>query len=214
MDATRRAASLGADAVLVRTPGFYKAQMTADAFVRHYRAVADRSPVPVLLYNFTGVTGVTLPVDAVARLAEHPNIAGMKESNSDVARLAALASVVSPGFTLLAGSASTFLDALEAGAAGGILALANVLPEACVRLYRLARAGRRDEAASLQRQLVPPARLLGSVHGVPGLKAALTLVGCDAGNPRPPLLPLDAAVVPEILAALSPFEEAHVHAGS
>src|SRR5712691_6161496 len=74
IDATKRAAALGADAVLVRTPGFFKTQMTSDVFVRHYTAVADASPVPVLLYNFTAVTGVNLPVDAVSRLAGHPNI--------------------------------------------------------------------------------------------------------------------------------------------
>lgn len=81
--ASRRAAALGADAVLVRTPGFFKTQMTSEAFVRHYTAVADASPVPVLLYNFTAVTGVTLPADAVSRLAAHPNIVGMKESSGD-----------------------------------------------------------------------------------------------------------------------------------
>src|SRR6478735_714193 len=77
--ASKRAAEHGAEAVLVRTPGFFKTQMTTDAFVRHYTAVAEASPVPVLLYNFTAVTGVTIPVAAVAALAVHPNIAGMKE---------------------------------------------------------------------------------------------------------------------------------------
>src|SRR5262245_2872828 len=67
--ATRRAAAAGADAVLVRTPAFFKTQMTADAFLRHYTAVADDSPVPVLLYNFTAVTGGNLAVDAVGALA-------------------------------------------------------------------------------------------------------------------------------------------------
>jgi dihydrodipicolinate synthase/N-acetylneuraminate lyase len=109
--ATRRAAALGADAVLVRTPGFFKAQMTTDVFVRHFRAVADASPVPVLLYNYTAVTGVSLPVDAVARLAEHPNIAGMKESNGDLLRIADLVASTPDTFTLLAGSAATFFEA-------------------------------------------------------------------------------------------------------
>src|SRR5204863_1304858 len=86
--ATARAARAGADAVLVRTPAFFKTQMTADAFVRHYTAVADASPVPVLLYNVTMFTGVNLPVDAVATLAAHPNILGMKESGSDLAQIA------------------------------------------------------------------------------------------------------------------------------
>src|SRR5436190_2108590 len=75
--AAKRAAEHGADAVLVRTAGFFKTQMTTDAFVRHYTEVADESPVPVLLYNFTALTGVTLLPAAAARLAVHPNIIGM-----------------------------------------------------------------------------------------------------------------------------------------
>ena len=206
IDATRRAASLGAEAVLVRTPGFFKTQMTSGAFTRHYTAVADASPVPVLLYNFTAVTGVNLPVDAVGKLASHPNIVGMKESNGDVQRVADLVAAVPKGFTLLAGSAATFYEALRAGAAGGILALGSVLPEACVRLFELTAAGRHDEARALQQQILPMAKLLGSLHGVPALKAALKLVGCDAGYPRSPLVPLDDRTVAEIAAALTPFE--------
>src|SRR3954467_2089664 len=111
--ATKRAAEHGADAVLVRTPGFFKSQMTTDVFVRHYTAVADASPVPVLLYNYTAVTGVNLPVDAVGRLAEHPNIIGMKESNGDLLRLVDLQAATPDSFVLLAGSASTFYEALR-----------------------------------------------------------------------------------------------------
>ena len=221
--ATRRAASLGADAVLVRTPGFFKAQMTADAFVRHYTAVADASPVPVLLYNFTAVTGVTLPVEAASRLASHPNIVGMKESNGDVARIADLVAATPAEFRVFAGSASTFHEALRAGAAGGILAVGSVVPETCTRLFDLAKAGRHDEARTLQQQLLPLARLLGATYGVPALKAALELTGCDVGWPRAPLAPLEQAAVRELADALLPFNvriepdityEARSHAAS
>ncbi|PWT79468.1 MAG: dihydrodipicolinate synthase family protein [Blastocatellia bacterium] len=212
--ATRRAASLGADAVLVRTPGFFKAQMTAQAFVRHYSAVADESPVPILLYNFTAVTGVTLPVEAVAQLAAHPNVIGMKESGGDILRLSDLAAVASPGFALLAGSVANFHAALCRGAAGGILALASVLPFACTRVFELTRTGRDEEARALEQQLLPIGKLVGSNYGIPGLKAALKLVGCDVGTARPPLLPLDDAVMPELADALSAFDEAHGHVAS
>jgi 4-hydroxy-2-oxoglutarate aldolase len=85
--AARRAAELGADAVLVRTPSFFKSQITHDALVRHYTAVADASPVPVLLYNFTALTGVNLLPATAASLARHPNIAGIKESGSDIGQI-------------------------------------------------------------------------------------------------------------------------------
>src|SRR6267142_2308466 len=104
--ACKRAAEHGADAVLVRTPGFFKTQMTTDVFVRHYTAVADASPVPVLLYNFTAVTGVNLLPAAVARLATHPNIIGMKESGGDIAQMAELVQLTPPGFWVMAGSSA------------------------------------------------------------------------------------------------------------
>src|SRR5258708_14458728 len=118
--ASKRAAEHGADYVLVRTPGFFKSQMTNDVFVRHYTAVADASPVPVLLYNFTAVTGVNLQPAAVARLATHPNIVGMKESGGDVAQVADLVSQTPDDFTVLAGAAPTPYPMLCVRAAGGI----------------------------------------------------------------------------------------------
>jgi 4-hydroxy-2-oxoglutarate aldolase len=205
--ASKRAAEHGADAVLVRTPGFFKMQMTNDAFVRHYTAVADASPVPVLLYNFTALTGVNLLPAAVARLATHPNIIGMKESGGDIAQVADLVSSTPDGFNVLAGAAATFYPALCVGAVGGILALGCAAPDACVRLFELTRAGRHDAAIALQRELVPIARLLGATHGVPGLKAALNLLGYDVGVPRPPLVPVAESVLPALREALAHFEE-------
>ena len=205
--ASRRAAEQGADAVLVRTPGFFKSQMTNDVFVRHYTAVADASPVPVLLYNFTAVTGVNLLPAAVARLATHPNIIGMKESGGDVAQVADLVSQTPADFTVLAGAAATLYPMMCVGAAGGILALAGALPAPCMHLFELIVSGRHEDAIALQRQLVPVARLLGAPHGVPGLKAALNLLGYDVGVPRPPLLPLPESIVPALREALAQFEE-------
>ena len=205
--ASKRAAELGADAVLVRTPGFFKSQMTEQAFVRHYTAVADASPVPVLLYNFAAATGVNLPPAAVKRLAEHPNIVGMKETGSDLAQIADLVAAAPSTFTVLAGSGSTFFPALCAGVSGGILALAAVLPEPCVRVFELTRARQFDEARALQQQLLPIARLIASVHGVPGFKAALGIVGCDVGRPRSPLAPVSDSALAMLKDALTRFQE-------
>jgi 4-hydroxy-2-oxoglutarate aldolase len=206
--ASKRAAELGADAVLVRTPGFFKSQMTHDAFVRHYTAVADASPAPVLLYNFTALTGVNLLPATVAQLATHPNIIGMKESGGDVAQIADLvASTPADTFAVLAGTTSTFYAALCVGAVGGILAPACVAPESCVRLYELTKSARHDDARALQRRLVPLARLLGPAYGVPGLKAALKIAGYDVGAPRPPLAPVPEAAIALLATALAQLEE-------
>jgi 4-hydroxy-2-oxoglutarate aldolase len=205
--AVRRAALLGADAVLVRTPGFYKAQMNTDAFVRHYTAVADASSVPVLLYNFTAVTGVNLQPAAASTLSSHPNIVGVKESGGDIAQITEFVKTTPERFTVLAGSSTTFYSALGAGARGGVLALSCVLPDACVRLFELTRDGRQDEASALQHRLLPIAKLVGSMHGIAGLKAALKLAGCDVGGPRSPLAPVSDAILAVLREALVSFEE-------
>ena len=188
--ATRHAAELGADMVLVRTPSFFKNVMTSDAFVRHYTAVADAAPVPLILYNVTMFTGVNLLPDAVVRLADHPNIVGMKESGGDVAQIGECVSRTPDRFSVLAGSAVTLFPALCVGASGAVLALSGVLPDLCVELYDLVQQARYDEARALQQRLSPLARLLGSAHGIAGLKYALDQIGYRGGPPRAPLLPL------------------------
>jgi 4-hydroxy-2-oxoglutarate aldolase len=205
--AAKRAAELGADVVIVRTPGFFKTQMTTEVFIRHYTAVADASPIPILLYNFTAVTGVNLPLAAVSALATHPNIVGMKESGGDIAQIGELVSGTPSGFAVLAGSSTTFYAALCAGAVGGILALGCVVPDACARLYELTVQQRHGEARLLQEQLAPLGRLVGSVHGVAGLKAALRLTGCDVGVPRLPLLPVTGVGVEALRSALDKVRE-------
>jgi 4-hydroxy-2-oxoglutarate aldolase len=204
--ATARAAQNGADAVLVRTPAFFKTQMTADVFVRHYTAVADASPVPVLLYNVTMFTGVNLPVDAVAALASHSNIVGMKESGSDLAQIADFIARTPDDFTVLAGSATTYFHALCAGCDGGILALAALFPDECVRLRALVRDHRLDDARALQRRLTPIARTIGTAHGVPALKAALELLGYIGGPPRPPLRGAAAQVIDTLRSQLEALD--------
>ncbi|MCY3846245.1 MAG: dihydrodipicolinate synthase family protein [Acidobacteria bacterium] len=212
--AAKRAAALGADAVLVRTPACFRTLLTAPALTDHYRAVADAAPVPVILYNFTALTGVTLPVESVARLAEHPNVVGMKESGSDLRFVSALIDSTPDDFAVMAGSAPVFFASLLVGAAGGILALASAVPDLCVELYDRVRAGRLDEARALQRRLTPLAGLVTSTHGVPGLKAALSLLGYAAGDPRPPLRPVGPDAVDDIRRALAELARPDGRVGS
>jgi 4-hydroxy-2-oxoglutarate aldolase len=201
--ATARAAAAGVDAVLVRTPSFFKSQMTADVFVRHYTEVADASTVPVLLYNVAMFTGVNLPADAAARLAGHPNIVGIKESGSDIGLIADYISRTPDDFTVLAGSATTYFHALCAGCDGAILALAALVPETCVTMRSLVRENRIAEARELQQRIMPLARSVGAVHGVPGLKTALDLIGYNGGVPRPPLRPVTHQIAETIAAQLA-----------
>jgi 4-hydroxy-2-oxoglutarate aldolase len=185
--AAKRAARLGVDALLVRTPSYYKNMMTSDAFVRHFMTVADASAVPVLIYNVTMFTGVNILPDAVERLAAHPNIVGMKESNADLVQLAETIARTPDDFIVLAGSAPTFYHALSAGADGGVLAISAIVPDLCVELVDLVRRQRHVEALALQQRITPLGRLLGAVTGVAGLKYALDQIGFVGGPTRPPL---------------------------
>jgi 4-hydroxy-2-oxoglutarate aldolase len=185
--AARRAARLGVDVVLARTPSFFKNVMNSDAFVRHYTAVADASPVPVLLYNVTVYTGVNLLPEAVERLACHPNIIGVKESNSDIVQLSETITRTGETFIVLCGSLLTLYASLSAGAAGAVLGPAGVVPDLCVDIFELVGRQRHAEALALQRRITPLARLLGAQHGVAGLKYALDQIGYVGGPTRAPL---------------------------
>jgi 4-hydroxy-2-oxoglutarate aldolase len=193
--ACRRASALGVSAVMVRTPSFYKNMMTTEAFVRHYTEVADASPAPVILYNVTLYTGVTLQAEAVGLLSGHPNIVGIKESGNDMQLLADYVSAsAGEDFVVLCGSATSFYSALALGVHGGVLALSGIVPELCADLMRLVAGGALADARALQARLLPLARSIGAQHGVPALKAALTMLGYETGDPRPPLRPAPAAV--------------------
>jgi len=200
--AARRAAAAGADAVLVRTPSFYRAHVPVAALVAHYTAVADASPVPVLLYNYAAFTGVNLAPDTIARLAAHPNVAGLKETSTDGAQFADLSAAVPARFTVMAGSAPGVYAALCAGAQGAILAVACVTPELCLELFEHARQGRFAQALECQQRLTPLARAVTTGFGIAGLKAAMDLSGLTGGEPRPPLAPLAREGVEKIRSLL------------
>jgi 4-hydroxy-2-oxoglutarate aldolase len=205
--ACRRAAALGVDAVMVRTPAFYKNMMTSDAFVQHFTAVADASPAPVLLYNVSMYTGVTLHPEAVAILSRHPNIVGLKESGNDLQLLGDyLSASAGQDFVVLCGSATSLFSALALGAHGAVLALAGLATAQCLALRDLMRDGRYGEARALQQRLLPLGRAIGAQHGVPGLKAALTLMGFETGGPRLPLRPAPEVVVAQMRAHLSALD--------
>jgi 4-hydroxy-2-oxoglutarate aldolase len=188
---TRRAAQAGADAVLVVTPHYYNPKMTPDSLVQHYETVADSSPVPVLIYNVPKFTNVNVDAATTARAAGHPNIVGIKDTSGNIAQLADTVRLVGRDLQVLAGSAAFFFPGLAVGAVGGILALANIAPERATGIYHLFRTGRWDEAAELQRQVIPVNAAVTSRFGIAGLKVALDMLGFYGGPVRAPLLDLD-----------------------
>src|SRR3984893_3133551 len=160
IERTKRAAELGYQFGLVKTPHYYKPAYKPDVLIAHYRRVADASPIPVLLYSVPIFTGITLEAPEVAVLAEHPNIVGIKESSGHVMRVAEMVGATPADFQVLTGSAPTLLAGLTVGAKGGILALGSALPEMCVALYELYRSGEIDKARALQNVLLKASKVV------------------------------------------------------
>ncbi len=197
----RRASGLGAAAVLVRTPCFYREQMQADALARFYMAVADVSPVPVLVYSIPQNTGIAVQASLLRVLMEHPNIVGIKDSSGDVGALQQMVLEV-PQAAVLVGTASVLRLGLLAGACGAILALASLVPGLCVALYEAVRRGDDARARQLQQALLPASNVLVTRYGVGGLKYALDQCQYYGGPPRLPLRGPDTAAQARIRAAL------------
>jgi 4-hydroxy-2-oxoglutarate aldolase len=193
IDRTNRAANLGYRAALVKTPYYYKPQMTPELLTEHFLRVADAARIPILIYSVPQFTGVAVEAPLVARLAQHPNIIGIKESSGNIQRVAEIIHLAPANFQTLAGSAGTVFASLVLGAVGGILAVGNVLPELCVQLYEAVRAGDFSRARSLQERLLEPTIVLVSKLGIPGVKYAMDRVGYFGGLPRRPFLPLNDA---------------------
>ena len=187
---TRRAAELGYHAALVKTPYYFKPQYKPDVLIEHFRRVADASPIPVLLYSVPQFTGVALEAPEVAALAALPNVAGIKESSGNVQRVGEIIAACPRSFQTIVGSASTLYPSQCLGAVGGILALADVLPEKCVELFELFRNGRHEQARELQAALVPISKIVVADDGPAGVKFGMDVCGYRGGVPRPPLLPV------------------------
>ena len=186
---TEDCAKLGAHAALVVTPHYFAGRMKEAALIKHFSELADHSPIPILLYNVPKFTHINMGADIVARLSEHPNIVGLKDSSGNVIQLGEILNGVAKNFNVMAGTAGVLFSALTIGCAGSVCALANVAPEACVKIFGLVKADDLDAARELQLKMIPVNQAVTVVYGVPGLKAALDLLGYFGGDPRLPLLP-------------------------
>jgi 4-hydroxy-2-oxoglutarate aldolase len=187
--ACRTAAEGGADAVLVRAPAYYGSTLSPAALAEHFRRVLDASPVPVLLYNIPKYTKVTIPESAVALLADHENVLGVKDSSGDLKQFTSYRDAA-PKWTMLIGSGARYYAALELGAAGGILAVANFAFREALRIRDAFQAGDRATAGAIQETLTPLHQEIVGGLGPAGIKAAMDLIGLAGGPVRPPLADL------------------------
>ena len=196
---TRKAADCGADVAVIITPHFFKSNMSHEAFIKHYLMIADSSPIPVLLYNVPSFTGLNLDAGTASVLSSHENIIGIKDSSGNVEQLSEIISLTGgEEFSVLTGNSIVLYPSLCVGAAGGIMAIACVLPERCADIIRLYKDGNHTEAKESQMRLIEPTLAVTSRYGIPGLKAAMDLSGYYGGRTRLPLLPITSAEIEEI----------------
>jgi 4-hydroxy-2-oxoglutarate aldolase len=188
---SERAAAAGADAVLVRPPSYFGSLLSPAALADYFVRIADASPVPLLVYNMPKYTHVMLHESVLRALADHEQVIGFKDSSGDLKVLANYRAAA-PRLKALVGSGSQFYPALELGADGGVLAMACFAADQCLALYHAFRAADRRAAGAAQERLTPLAREIVGDLGVPGIKAAMDLMGLPGGPARPPLAPLDA----------------------
>lgn len=190
---TNRAADLGARAALIVMPHYYKSLMTSEALKTHYLVIAEKSRIPVIIYHIPQNTGLQPKSELFVELSQHPNILGVKDSSGNLSAFAEIFPRMSSGSVYFLGAGSIIFPALMMGATGGILMLGSVAPGLCARLYKLFREGKWEEAARLQRSVVPLNQVVTKHAGIPAAKYALDLQGFHGGEPRLPLLPLDEA---------------------
>jgi 4-hydroxy-2-oxoglutarate aldolase len=203
IEATRAAAGSGAEAVLVITPYFYKSSMTGTALTRFFTQVADHSPIPVLICNVPQNTGVIIDSATIAALSAHQNILGVKDSSGNMGAISeTIRRTPASSFTVLTGNGGILYPSLVMGARGAILGVACSAPRACVDLYEAVKAGDHAKALELQQRIAPLSHAVTAQFGVPGLKAAMEMIGLAGGEPRPPLLPVSEGVRDEIKTVL------------
>lgn len=190
IDSARRVADVGADAALVITPYFYKSHMTAGALAAYFTAVADDSPIPVLIYNVPQNTGVVIDSATIATLGEHQNIIGVKDSSGNFGALADTISRAPEGFKVMVGNGGILYPSLLMNARGAILAVACAAPRACVDLYNAVQSGDHSKARELQTRIAPLSHIVTAGLGVAALKAAMEMAGFTGGRPRAPLAQL------------------------
>lgn len=186
IDLTLEAAKIGVAQVSLLMPSFFQKHIDDDVLTTYIIEVADRSPVPVVLYNNPSVAAdVLISPEVIRRVSNHPNVIGIKDSSRG--HYQEYINAAADDFYLVAGSASFFYEALREGAVGGVLSLANVYPKICVELFDLFLAGRLEEAKTLNKKIVELNKKVSGFGGVAAVKAAMDILGYSGGELRRPL---------------------------
>jgi 4-hydroxy-2-oxoglutarate aldolase len=172
--------------------------MNEAALGNFYTMLADASPIPVMIYNMPGNSGVNVPSSLTLKLAAHPNITGIKDSGGNIVQISEVLAKAPEGFSVFAGSGSYLLATLLLGGVGGTLAVANVVPDYCAEIQENFEKGDIEKARKMQLALLPLNAAVTSRFGIGGMKAAMDMVGFKGGLPRLPILPAGEETKKEI----------------
>lgn len=188
---TAIAQDLGYDAALIVTPFFYLPKLTDSALEAYFTQIADTAKIPIMLYNNPKYSGVTMSVPLIKKLAHHPNIVGIKDSAGSIEQLSILLEETKDTqFDVLGAHGSNFFHSLVAGCPGSIMSLGAIVPNHLAKIAELYKEKHFDEAAELQRHLVPLSYAIANKYGIPGVKYILNKMGYKLGPTRLPLMPL------------------------
>lgn len=186
------------DYVSVLTPHYFKELMSDDAMYGFFTKVADESAYPVLLYCAPGfANNVCVSPGVLRRLADHPNIVGIKDTSKDMMNAYMDAVGGREDFDVLAGSLGTIITCMERGGRGGIVSAANYFPNACGKLYQIAAEQGMDVAKTYHAKIKQVAAQTGGRTSVAGVKAVMGLMGYNSGVPRKPILPCTEQLMEE-----------------
>ncbi|KID73416.1 L-threo-3-deoxy-hexylosonate aldolase [Metarhizium brunneum] len=201
VELSKLAAEAGADYTLLLPPSYYRAQIDEESIVDFFTAVADASPLPVIIYNYPGaVSGIDLDSDVLIKLGQHPNIVGTKFTCGNTGKLTRVAlgtNARTPfqegsGYMAFGGMCDFTLQTLASGGSGIIAGGANVMPKVCARVWNLYAEGKKDEAQALQKILSRGDWPL-TKAAIAGTKQAIQMHFGYGGYPRRPLKRLDEA---------------------
>ncbi|CAF1670484.1 unnamed protein product, partial [Adineta ricciae] len=210
----KQAAEAGAEYAMVLPPSYFLSWTVnrSDVLVSFYTKVADKAVIPVVIYNFPGVTQqMDTPQETIVKLASHPNIVGMKCTDGNVGKAGYVCEHTdSKQFTLMSGSADSFVPFLTIGAQGCVPGFANVAPRVLVHLFNLYRNHSQDkweEIQRIQRRIIGPDHAFFRWNGISGLKATMQKVLGYGGLPRAPLVPTSTEQQESIVKAIEPALE-------
>lgn len=188
IERTKRAAELGASGALVICPYYNKPNQ--EGLYRHFMAVAEASPIPLVLYNIPGRTAVNLLPVTLERLCDHERIVALKEASGNLDQISEMAQRCGDRLTILAGDDSLILPTLACGGRGAISAAANIVPHELKEIMKFFFAGRVQEATTLHLHLWPLLKVLFLETNPIAIKEALTIMNYEVGPVRLPLAPL------------------------